>query len=286
MSDSAPRLLIFGAHPDDPEFAAGGLATLYRQLGRPVKLISVTDGRSGHHEKFGDELVTIRRAESVASGAVIGAEYETWDFPDGSLEPTLEVRERIISEIRTWRPDLVLTHRTNDYHPDHRAVGQAVQDACYLVTVPGVVADIPALNQDPVVASLPDLFTRPCPLRPDIILDVEPFLDSIVSMLACQASQVFEWLPFNHGRESDLPEDPQARIAWLKDWYCERLALRRQRFDNALTTASDPAASSVRFIEVFEISEYASGLDAERRELLFPGRIKTSTSGCNDPRPG
>ena len=105
-------------------------------------------------------------------------------------------------------------------------------------------------------------------------------------MLACQASQVFEWLPFNHGRESDLPEDPQARIAWLKDWYCERLALRRQRFDNALTTASDPAASAVRFIEVFEISEYASGLNTERRELLFPGRIKTSTSGCNDPRPG
>lgn len=272
MTLKNPRLLILGAHPDDPEFAAGGLATIYRLLDRPVKLVSVTDGRSGHHRLSGDELVKIRRAEARAAGEIIGAEYETWDFPDGALEPTLAVREKIIAEIRTWQPDLVLTHRTNDYHPDHRAVGQAVQDACYLVTVPAVVPNVPALRRDPVVALLPDLFTRPCPLRPDIVIDVEPLLPTITRMLACQKSQVFEWLPYNMGLEDQVPGEESQRLAWLQSWYSERLALRRQRFDHAVVEQYGAAAAAIRWIEAFEISEYAAALDESHRNLLFPRR--------------
>ncbi|HUG90842.1 MAG TPA: PIG-L family deacetylase, partial [Planctomycetaceae bacterium] len=160
MSDPSPRLLVLGAHPDDAEFHAGGLVSIYRRLGRAVKIVSVTDGSSGHHERRPEELRVIRAAEAAASGAVIGAESAVWDFRDGSLQPTLQVRERIIAEIRAYRPDLVLTHRPNDYHPDHRAVGQAVQDASYMVTVPPVVPHVPALRRDPVVAYMSDLFTR------------------------------------------------------------------------------------------------------------------------------
>lgn len=184
MNDT-PRLLILGAHPDDAEFHGGGLATIYRQLDRPVKMISVTDGSAGHHQRSPAELVDLRRGEAAKAGAVIGASYETWDFPDGSLEPTLEVRHRIIQEIREYQPDLLLTHRTCDYHPDHRAVGQCVQDASYLVTVPHVVPSIPALRKDPVVAFLPDLFTRPSPLRVDVITDISEQMDTVAKMLAC-----------------------------------------------------------------------------------------------------
>ena len=71
---------------------------------------------------------------------------------------------RIIREIRTFRPNVVLAHRPNDYHPDHRAVGQAVQDASYLVTVPMLLPDVPIMAKDPIVGSLPDNFTKPTPL--------------------------------------------------------------------------------------------------------------------------
>ena len=164
MPANSLRLLILGAHPDDAEFHAGGLATIYRQQGHVVKMVSVTDGRSGHHRYQPAELARVRRAEATAAGALIGAEYETWDYPDGTLQPTLDVREKVIRAIRGFAPDLVLTHRPNDYHPDHRAVGQAVQDASYMVTVPLVVPDVPILARDPVVAYMPDLFTRPYPL--------------------------------------------------------------------------------------------------------------------------
>src|SRR5262245_2127307 len=111
------RLLILGAHPDDAEFHAGGLAALYREQGHQVKMVSVTDGGAGHQRMSGPELSGIRRAEAAASGAVIGATYEVWDYPDGALEPSLEVRRSIIREIRLFRPDLCLTHRRTTITP-------------------------------------------------------------------------------------------------------------------------------------------------------------------------
>ncbi|RPI87611.1 MAG: PIG-L family deacetylase, partial [Planctomycetaceae bacterium] len=197
MSNNPLRLLILGAHPDDAEYHAGGLAAIYRRAGHVVKLVSVTNGQSGHYAVSGPELTAIRRAEAARSAAVIGALAEVWDFPDGRLEPTLELRERIIREIRGFQPDLVLTHRTCDYHPDHRAVGLAVQDASYLVTVPPICSDVPVLRRDPVVACMNDLFTRPCALAPDVVIDVTCELATIVAMCACHESQFFDWLPFN-----------------------------------------------------------------------------------------
>src|SRR5687768_8092788 len=93
------RLLILCAHPDDAELLAGGLATIYRRAGHVVKMVSVTDGAAGHHQMSGPELAQRRRAEATAAGKVIGAEYVTWDFPDGSLVPSIEVRQQIIREI-------------------------------------------------------------------------------------------------------------------------------------------------------------------------------------------
>ncbi len=263
------RLLILGAHPDDAEFHAGGLAALYRANGHVVKMVSVTDGAAGHHQTFGNQLAVRRREEAAAAGRLIGAEYVTWDFPDGSLVPSLEVRQQVIREIRTFRPDLVLTHRPCDYHPDHRAVGVAVQDASFLVTVPAVAPDAPALRQDPVVAYLPDLFTRPSPLRPDVVLDVTKQVDTVVTMLACHRSQVFEWLPYNQRIEDQLPTDEVGQLGWLRGWYRERLRRRADFFRDALVNAFGERGRAVECIEAFEISEYAAPLDDDARRRLF-----------------
>ncbi len=273
---TSPRLLVLSAHPDDAEYHAGGLICLYRQLGRAVKLVSVTDGGAGHHEKTAAELVPLRRAEATAAGQIIGAAYETWDFPDGRLLPTLDVRERIIREIRQYRPDLVLTHRTCDYHPDHRAVAQAVQDASYLVTVPLVVPEVPALRADPVVAYLPDLFTRPVPIRADHLLDVSPYLDTIVRMLACHQSQVFEWLAFEARLLDSVPAGQQDRLEWLKTWFTRQIGPRADRYRDALITAlGETRGREISLIEMFEISEYASQPDTKQGRALFPNCLPT-----------
>ncbi len=265
-----PRILVLGAHPDDADFHAGGYLALCRQRGFDVLMISVTDGAGGHHRIWGPELAGRRRREAEAAGRVIGARYQVWDFPDGHLEPSLELRQRIIRTIRTYRPDLVLTHRTNDYHPDHRAVGQAVQDASYMVTVPAVCDDTPALRRDPVVAYMCDLFTKPAPLEPDVVLDISPALDTVVQMLACHESQVFEWLPYNQRIEDQVPQQPEQRIAWLRQWYSQRPRQVAQRFREALLEQYGVAGDQVEFAEAFEVSEYASPLDECARRRLFP----------------
>lgn len=271
MSASEPRLLILGAHPDDAEYHGGGLATVYRQLGREVKLVSVTDGSSGHHFRSPSELKTLRRAEAKAAGEVIGAPYETWDHPDGTLEPTLELRWRIIREIRQFQPDLVLTHRTCDYHPDHRAVGQAVQDASYLVTVPLVLPEVKALRRDPVVAYLPDLFTRPAPLRPDVVLDVEQHLPTIAKMLASHRSQLFEWLAYEADILDTIPDDEAGKLEWVVQWAKRHIAPRAERFRaDLIRHLGEEAGQKLRHVELYEISEYAQQPNAEQLARLFP----------------
>lgn len=265
------RLLILAAHPDDAEISSGGLAAIYRSLGHSVKIVSVTNGEAGHHETVGPALTSRRRGEAAASAKVIGAVSEVWDFPDGRIQPTLELRYRIIREIRQERPDLVVTHRNNDYHPDHRAVGDAVRDASYMVTVPALVSDVPIVDKEPVVAFMPDLFTKPYPLQPDVIVDISRQLDTITEMLACHKSQFFEWLPYNRRELSDVPRGDAGRKHWLKDKLIERFAQRTQRFWPATVAAyGEAAARNIPFIEPYEISEYAGRLTPERRRELFP----------------
>ena len=268
-SESTARVLVLGAHPDDAEVAAGGLLVRHRQLGSVVRIISVTDGRSGHHHTRPVELVCIRREEARKSGELIGAEYLTWDFPDGSLQADLNVRSAIIREIRKFKPELVLTHRTNDYHPDHRAVGQAVQDASYMVTVPHICPDVPALRSDPVVAYMSDLFTRPNALRPDIVLDIAPEFETVVRMAACHHSQFFEWLPHHDGKLQDVPESNEGRLAWLRGWLTHFLQRRWEHFQSKVEQRI-ANSSGLPLIEVYELSEYAGKLSDELRAKVFP----------------
>lgn len=270
MSETPLRLLILGAHPDDAEFHAGGLATIYREAGHVVRMVSASDGQSGHFRISGKELADVRREEARRAGEVIGATYEVWNNPDGRLMPTIELREQIIRELRTFAPDLVLTHRLNDYHPDHRAVGQAVQDASYLVTVPPICPETPILRRDPVVGYLPDMFTRPAPLRADVVLDIGDRIETIVRMLAQHHSQFFEWIPYNERRLEEVPENVTDRPAWLRNWYEGKVVPRAERNRAALVAQyGSDRGGRIEFCEVFEISEYAAPLDADARRRLF-----------------
>jgi N-acetylglucosamine malate deacetylase 1 len=271
MSDRPLRLLIIGAHPDDADHAAGGLAALYRAAGHDVLMVSLTNGDAGHHLTPGPTLATRRRAEAAAAGAAIGAEYRTFDNHDGELLPTLENRGQVIRLLRTYRPDLVLTHRPNDYHPDHRYTSQLVQDAAYMVTVPAVEPGVPHLARNPVIAYLPDEFHKPYPFDPAVAIDVGPVLDRVVAMLHCHASQFYEWLPYNTGTAAQVPADDAGRRAWLAAQVQARLRRQADRFRALLIKAyGSEDGPLVEFAEAFEPCEYGAPLDETARRRLFP----------------
>jgi len=271
MATAPLRLLIIGAHPDDADYSGGGIAALYRAAGHTVKMLSVTDGAAGHHVSPGPGMVQRRRAEAAASGAVIGATYETWDNPDGGLLPTLENRYQIIRLIRGFQPDLVLTHRPNDYHPDHRYTSQLVQDAAYMVTVPAVVPDVPHLQRDPVIAYLPDDFQKPYPFQPSVVVDVGPVIEKIADMLHCHQSQFYEWLAYNHGHLDQVPAGEKERRQWLGGQVRDRLRPRANKYREQLVkTYGAERGGKIEFVEAFEGCEYGAPLDAAAQARLFP----------------
>ena len=268
---SPPRVLILGAHPDDADIKASGTASKWRRLGCEVKLVSVTDGRSGHQTQHGPALVQRRRAEARAAGAVLGAAYDVLDHPDGGLLPTLEARHTLIRLIRGFRPDLILTHRPNDYHPDHRYTSVLVQDAAYMVTVPAVCPDAPHLERDPVILYLSDDFTKPTPFRPDVVVDVGDELDRMVDMLHCHVSQFYEWLPYNGGYAGDVPADDAARRRWLDERIRRRIRPLADRWRDLLVrTYGEDQGRRIEYVEAFEASEYGAPFDAAARARLFP----------------
>jgi LmbE family N-acetylglucosaminyl deacetylase len=271
MSNEALRILVVGAHPDDADIRAGGIAALYRQAGHEVCFVSMTNGESGHQTLFGERLAAIRREEARASGAVVGLDYRVLAHRDGHLEMDLQKRLEVIRLIRQFRPDVVFTHRPCDYHPDHRYTSQMVCDAAYMVTVPAVAPDTPALSQNPVIMYLWDGFQRPYPFQPAVVVDIEPVLESVLSMLSCHRSQVFEWLPYNRGALDRMPQDPVQQRSWLRDWFLSELAPPADRYRDLLVeTYGSKRGQQVRYIEAFELCEYGAPMPAEKRRELFP----------------
>jgi len=161
-SDSGKiRVIMIGAHPDDCDQDGGGTAILFAKMGYAVKFVSVTNGDAGHQTERGDALAKRRFAEAQEAGKRFGVTYDVLDNHDGQLLPTLEVRLQIIKKIREWNADIVIAPRPNDYHPDHRYTGVLVQDAAYMVAVPDVAPETPALKKNPVFLYYQDFFSTP-----------------------------------------------------------------------------------------------------------------------------
>jgi LmbE family N-acetylglucosaminyl deacetylase len=263
------RVIAFGAHPDDCDLGAGGLAAKYAALGHKVKFVSLTNGDAGHQTQGGEELAKRRRAEAQEAGRRIGIEYEVLDNHDGQLMPTLEVREQVIREIRQWRADIVIEPRPNDYHPDHRYTGVLVQDASYMVIVPNLVKDVPALPRNPVFLYYSDHFTRPQAFRPDIVVSIDDVFEKKIDMLDAHVSQFYEWLPWTAGKLDEVPKDIVERKKWLaKQPNAARKAAPEWR--DALEKRYGAQASGVQHVEAFEITEYGRQPSEEEIRKLFP----------------
>ena len=140
-----------------------------------------------------------------------------------------------------------------------------------LVTVPPICPETPILRRDPVVGYLPDLFTRPAPLRADVVLDITDRMPTIVKMMTQHHSQVPGVDPLQpSARADEVPETATEQLAWLGSWYAGKIAPRAERNREQLVAQYGPdRGKRIEFCEVFELSEYAAPLDAAARQKYF-----------------
>jgi LmbE family N-acetylglucosaminyl deacetylase len=131
------RVMVIGAHPDDPEFGCAGAVAKWAQEGKELTYVLLTSGDKGSHnrEMSPGAVASIREKEQEAAATELGVKTVIFrHHPDGVLVNNLDLRREICELIRRRRPNVVVTidpWRLYQLHPDHRAAGQAALDAVY-----------------------------------------------------------------------------------------------------------------------------------------------------------
>jgi LmbE family N-acetylglucosaminyl deacetylase len=267
------RIIAFGAHPDDCEIRAGGVAAMWAAQGHHVKFVSTTNGDIGHWKMAGGPLAKRRTEEVQKAAEILNIATEVLDIHDGELMPTLENRKTFVRLIRDWKADIVLGPRTNDYHPDHRYTGVLVQDAAYMVIVPFICPDVPHLKTNPVFLYYSDRFQKPNPFEPSLVVAIDETIEKKLDAMVVLESQFVEGGV--SGNESMIPKNERERAAAHKR---VRASFRR-RFestankyrDKLIELYGEEKGKKVRYAEAFEVCEYGrrpSQNDLETK--LFP----------------
>lgn len=203
------------AHPDDIDFSCAGTLARWARAGSRISYVLCTSGDVGIDEPgmTREKATQIRETEQRAAAEIVGAaEVIFLREPDGLLQPTLELRKRLVREIRRFRPEVVVTGDPtivwagDDYinHPDHRAAATAALDATF-----------PAAGQPNLFEDLADEgFTAFKPRKVyvtswgevDLYVNIEETIDIKIAALRAHVSQMKGW-------------DPEERI---KEWAAER----------------------------------------------------------------
>lgn len=270
--DGKLRIIAFGAHPDDCEIKAGGAAAMWAAQGHHVKFVSTTNGDIGHWKMAGGQLAKRRAKEVQQAAKILGIETQVLDNHDGELMPTLENRKTIVRLIREWKADIVMAHRTNDYHPDHRYTGVLVQDAAFMVICPFFCPDVPHLSKNPVFLYFTDRFQKPNPFEPDVVVAIDDVIDKKLNALVELESQFVEGCVSGH--EGLIPKNEAERAAShrrIRDRFRRRFEATADKYRPKLIELyGQKKGKNVKYAEAFELCEYGRRPSTDELKKLFP----------------
>lgn len=123
------KVVVAGAHPDDPESGCGGTRALYSDTGHEVSIIYLTRGEAGIRGKSEQEAAAIRTGESQKACAILKVKPVFAGQIDGNTEIDRERYEAFARVLDAEQPDIVFTHWPIDAHRDHRAASLLVYDS-------------------------------------------------------------------------------------------------------------------------------------------------------------
>jgi LmbE family N-acetylglucosaminyl deacetylase len=265
------RIIAFGAHPDDCELKAGGVAALWAELGHKVKFVSMTNGDIGHFKEAGAPLAIRRLAEVQECARTLGIETEVLDIHDGELMPTLENRKTVARLIRDWQADIVLVHRSNDYHADHRYTGVLVEDAAVLVAAAFFTPDTPPTKKNPIFLYYSDGFQRPYPFEPTIVIGIDEVTEKKWNCIRAMPSQFADEDSWGGRTLPNVPQNAHQRQEYILGTHQKRIAEVADKYRDRLVQLYGPdRGSKFKYAEAFELCEYGSQVSVHELKNLFP----------------
>jgi LmbE family N-acetylglucosaminyl deacetylase len=176
--DRIEKVMCVQPHPDDTDVAAGGTVAKLAARGVEVVYVALTDGRLGTHDPAvrPEELAEERRREQEEAARILGVKELVWlGVRDGELQPTLELRWKLVEIIRRFKPDLVMAPDpwlTYEAHPDHRHAGILASEAVLFAPLPHAA---PSEGLRPhAVRYVAYYWTR----KPNVFVDVSGYVDA------------------------------------------------------------------------------------------------------------
>jgi len=207
------QVLVIMAHPDDPDFTCAGTCAEMAKQGIEVTYMILTNGDKGNHDPTitRNQLIALRKIEQRAAAEVTGVKHVLFmGEEDGFLQPSKELRLRVVREIRRIRPELVIVTNPDRYlvgegyinHPDHRNAGLIALEAIF-----------PASDNMMFFPELMDEGYAPHKIsqmyvfggdRPDVRVDITEHIQTKIQAILCHKTQI-----------SDPENSPQR---WLERW--------------------------------------------------------------------
>ena len=265
------RIIAFGAHPDDAELKASGVAALWAAQGHKVKFVAMTNGDVGHFAQAGGPLAKRRKAEVAECARILGIENQVLDIHDGELTPSLENRKTVARLIREWQADIVLGHRPYDYHPDHRYTGVLLDDTAVVVVAPFFVPDTPATTRNPVYMYYSDNFQKPYPFDPAIVADFDEVADRKWQCIAAMPSQFGDADSWQARTVANVPAGDRERQQWLIEQVKTRSADVANKYrDKLVALYGEERGRKIKYAEAFELSQYGRQPRPEELRQMFP----------------
>ena len=267
------RIIAFGAHPDDAELKAGGVAALWAADGHKVKLVAMTNGDVGHFAMAGGPLAQRRKAEVAECARIFGIENEVLDIHDGELTPSLENRKTMARLIREWQADIVLGHRPYDYHPDHRYTGVLMDDSAVIVAAPFFVPDTQPTPRNPVYLYYSDDFQDPKPFTPTIVASIDRTADQKWRCISAMPSQFGDKDSWQARTQPNIPSGDRERQAQLLDIVKKRSETVAEKYrDRLVALYGKEAGQRVKYAEAFQLSQYGRQASVDELKGFFPKR--------------
>jgi LmbE family N-acetylglucosaminyl deacetylase len=271
------RIIAFGAHPDDAELKASGVAAMWAARGHKVKFVAMTNGDVGHFESAGGPLARRRKAEVAECARILGIETHVMDVHDGELTPSLENRKAVARLIRDWQADIVMGHRPYDYHPDHRYTGVLLNDAAVVVVAPFFVPDTTPTPRNPVFMYYSDGFQDPKPFEATMVVGIDEVADKKWKCVSAMPSQFGDKDSWQGRTIPNIPAGDREREAYLLEMVKKRnMAVADQYRDKLVALYGKERGQAIKYAEAFQLGQYGRQASVDELRKMFPMNGKAS----------
>lgn len=180
-------ILVLAVHPDDAELGCSGTILKHIALGKKVGIVDFTRGELGTRG-----TAETRDQEAADSAKILGLHArENLGFRDGFFKNDEAHQLEVIKMIRKYQPEIVLSNSLEDRHPDHGRAGDLANDACFLSGLVKIQTQLDGKEQQAWRPRLLFQYIQDRYLKPDIIVDITPYIETKVASIKAFKTQFF-----------------------------------------------------------------------------------------------